>query len=120
MATQIKFTQTADGAFSFNVIPNTPHCGPSDSIIQSVRYRVSVTYGLNPLDSDGFLLDNTWFSQYFGGWLKSTPIGFSCELLAVRVAEDILRETAGRGTGVVVSLSAIPDVWIVADVSVAA
>jgi hypothetical protein len=70
--------QHAEGEFRAHVLPGTPHCGLDDSS-GHFKYEVLLEFHGEPLDDNGFLLDNTAFQGYF----DSLPaIGISCEELA--------------------------------------
>jgi hypothetical protein len=111
------FRQTASGSFDFPSVPGTPHCGPDSTPIQHVDYHVTIQYGANPLDENGFLLDNTWFSEYFAQW-ANRPVSISCENMCVKIADEIGDHARKwdvarpRGVSVTVALSAIHGVWV--------
>jgi hypothetical protein len=111
------FRQTAQGRFDFRVRPNTPHCGPSTAQYPAkmqANYEVEITYGKNALDKRGFLLDNTWFGEYFQGFSES-QIGISCECLCQLVADDIVGQLRREGRPAVkvsVCIEAIPGVKV--------
>lgn len=92
------YTQKAQGNFSFYGLPNTPHCGPKTSVFPvriQCEYCVTLDYDDCALDSNGFLLDNTYFAVYFGDFAYCR-IGFSCERLAKLIAEQLKRISGAR------------------------
>src|SRR5580704_16110435 len=95
---QASFRQTAHGKFCCGVIPLTPHCGPDDRKCH-MDYRVTVDWQDHPLDRDGFLLDNTWFRQYFADFAQCR-VRISCERLAEVIAEQVFSACSGRAVAV--------------------
>lgn len=87
-----RFYQRAEGSFSVDVVFGTPHCG-IDHDRGNFRYEVEIEYTPGALDSNGFLLDNTYFRGYFG---SLGPVTVSCELLAQQCAEHILESLGDR------------------------
>lgn len=107
--------QSAKGDFVIRLKPGTPHCGYTTApyaIAASFRYDLSLTWDQSALDTNGFLLDNTWFAGYFG-YFTDTLLSVSCERLAQLIADDIWRECGTRGLlRCEVRISALPDVWV--------
>lgn len=96
------YTQSYTGELCCYLRPGTPHCGATSG---NATFPVSVTihWGYTPLDANGFLLDNTWFREYFEAF-RGVQLGVSCErLLALVVSqvidaiEDRNRTVAGLG-----------------------
>jgi hypothetical protein len=104
------FRQTATGKFSVGVMPGTPHCGPNQQRC-FMDYRVDLYWNRNPLNRDGFLLDNTWFRSFFGD-LEFCRFAISCELLASMLARQILEIAEGRAHRVCVTLEAVAGVTV--------
>lgn len=104
------YHQYASGSFECRAIARTPHCGPDCSKCK-LDYRVEIDWLPNPLDENGFLLDNTWFASFFGDMLHCR-VAISCERLAVIFAHQILEATRQRAKQVKVSLSPLAGVWI--------
>jgi hypothetical protein len=72
------FIQNAKGQFAVNVSGDT-HCGPDHTSPKIFDYEVSIKYTHDKeLDTNGFLLDNLSFHNYFMG-LGNVDI--SCEKL---------------------------------------
>lgn len=110
MRTTEIFHQRATGNFCVPVVTGTPHCGVDDSLCR-MDYRLTIAWRGRPLDENGFLLDNTWFRDFFNA-LADSPCTISCELLARRLATEILSAANGRAHSVTLELSAVPGVWI--------
>lgn len=92
------YRQQATGEFSIYLLPFTPHCGPKSSPLitnETFKYKVSLTYSSGGLDEKGFLLDNTYFRQYFSD-LKDCRICISCEKLCQQIASDLSNEVKGK------------------------
>ncbi len=111
------FVQEAEGKFSIRLHPNTPHCGYSNAtwaIAATFEYRLILVWSVSALDSNGFLLDNTYFGDYFLAF-RDSLLSVSCERFAQLIADDMVREAGTRGlVRCDVRLSAIPGVWITA------
>lgn len=58
------FHQHASDSFTVQVIPGTEHCGIDDTH-STFRFAVDIDYDESALDSHDFLIDNTYFRQYF-------------------------------------------------------
>lgn len=106
-----RYTQHAEGSCTVQVVPDTPHCGPDQNAC-NFQWKVFIVYHANPLDSNGFLLDNTSFDGYFHSLSTGTPISHSCEELAAKIARDIYEP---RMAWIRVELSAVAGVWITAE-----
>lgn len=90
------FTQIASGSFEFRTVQGTPHCGVvQDGKPLTLNYLVTVDYPETALDENGFLLDNTWFRDYFANYV-GTRISISCERLAVVIAQHICEAIGDR------------------------
>jgi hypothetical protein len=98
------FHQRAHGTFTAPVVPGTPHCGIDDTSLCNCAYRIELVYDDNALDSDGFLLDNTAFRQYFND-LCQTPVSISCENLCRKIAADLCVLCSDRAKRVRVALA---------------
>lgn len=89
------YAQTFHGTLRCYLKPGTPHCGAVavDYLAQaSFRFTISVHYPAPAeLDDNGFLLDNTYFEQYFESF-GCCQIAISCERLVQLVADDIARD----------------------------
>jgi hypothetical protein len=104
------FHQSATGHFTCRGVPNTPHCGPNCRVCE-LDYQVNIDWRLDPLDPNGFLLDNTWFASFFA-CMENCRVSISCEQLAALFAHQIFGVTATRAKSVTVALAAVPGVWI--------
>lgn len=111
------FTQTATGSFAARVRPGTPHCGPTTHTYPTklqFTYVIELKYHGNALDANGFLVDNTWFAQYFAPY-EDSQISISCENLARLIARDCLKVLGNRACQcecVTVSIGAVPGVMV--------
>lgn len=111
------FTQKANGTFAVYLRPNTPHCGPRTSahpIRETFSYRVSLTFSQDALDQHGFLVDNTFFRDYFASF-NGVQIGISCERLTCLIAEDLARECGSRlcqCRALEVAIKPVSGVWV--------
>lgn len=99
------FTQEAKGNFTV-AVSGPYHCGPNHESPKTFPYRVTVKYPESALDDKGFLLDNTFFQEYFDG-LKTVET--SCELLVKHCAEFFWDAASGRAFSVCVELWGIPE-----------
>lgn len=99
------FTQEATGKFTVEVT-GPYHCGPNHESPKTFPYRVTVDYPETALDEKGFLLDNSFFQQYFD---SLGTIENSCELLAKHCAEFFWSASDGRALTVCVELWGIPE-----------
>ncbi len=116
-ATLATFTQQAEGTFAVYLRPNTPHCGPRTRAIavrETFEYRIVLTFGKDALDEHGFLIDNTWFSQYFASF-DGVQIGISCEKLTCLIADDLARHCGARlcqCRALEVAIKPVAGVWV--------
>jgi|SRR5579859_1378696 len=96
--TLARFRQTAVGSFATYGRPGTPHCGPKTGFTpqrQTLGYSLEIVYRASALDTDGFLLDNTWFRSYFEAF-SASQVAISCEKLACVIAQDLCRSLGSR------------------------
>lgn len=101
----LTYHQHAAGEFEVDVVPGTPHCGV-DQRRGHFRYVVDIIYHDGALDSNGFLLDNTSFRQYFD---SLGPVSISCEQLARRSCEELIAQLGERKRYVMsASVSIVP------------
>lgn len=89
------FTQHFTGAVQVYAVPNTPHCGLTSGRI-TLGIDVDLSYCGQALDSNGFLLDNTWFNEYVKS-MTNMHINYSCELLAQTIASHVCQDAGQRG-----------------------
>jgi len=81
------FVQFAEGQFTAPVSgPN--HCGPDQVSPKTFAFEVQIEYRNPTLTTQGFLIDNLAFDQYFAGL---GTVAESCEELARKAALDFLR-----------------------------
>ena len=107
------YTQQATGlSFWATVVPGTPHCGIDQSKL-TCKVSVSIEYpdGFKALDGNGFLLDNTWFRDYFKT-LNGIRVNVSCEQLAQDICTQICRAIGTRRATVHLTLSPFDGVSI--------
>jgi hypothetical protein len=88
----MSYLQRATGEFSIHVT-GPFHCGPNHESPKTFSYDVELAYPASALDSQGFLLDNTAFHDYFSS-IGATEL--SCELLARQAAYDLLARCSHR------------------------
>lgn len=91
------YHQHASDSFKVEVIPGTHHCGIDDTH-STFRFSVDIDYTANALDENDFLLDNTYFRQYFN---SLGPVCVSCERLASNSVDHLLSGLASRINDVV-------------------
>jgi hypothetical protein len=89
------YGQNFHGCMKCYLKPGTPHCGPTVAdypLMAEFKFAVTVHYpeGVQ-LDENGFLLDNTYFQNYFDSF-KGCQVACSCEQLVQLVADDIARD----------------------------
>lgn len=108
---EVTYTQHAAGNFSVDVVPGTPHCGVDNRNV-NLRFDVSLEFGVNPLDHNGFLLDNTDFQRYFQ---DLPPVDYSCETMARQSAEHFMLDS--RVTSAVVRIYPFGETYVSARVS---
>lgn len=114
----VSYTQRAKGQFETYLRPNSPHCGYK---VADWPIRESFTYDIEirakQLDPNNFMLDNTWFQQYFGDF-NFSQITVSCERLARLIAEDIIKAYSPREVELVrVTLSAVAGTSVMCEYS---
>ncbi len=111
------FTQSANGTFSVYLRPGTPHCGPrtrATPLREAFDYQVTIGYHSDALDEHGFLVDNTWFAQYFEAF-SHAQIGISCERLCCLIASDIATVVGSRickCNAIAVRIKPVTGVWV--------
>ena len=101
----MSYVQRAHGDFTI-AVSGPFHCGPDHTSPKQFTYEVELHYPADALDSNGFLLDNLTFKQYFHD-LGCTSL--SCEKLARKAAEDLHRMADGRSLKTSVGIWAIPN-----------
>lgn len=99
------FEQFARGTVSLNV-KGPYHCGPDNTSPKIFNIEVRIEWPKGCLDSNGFLLDNLFFDEYFKGHNETE---LSCELLADKCAWDLAALTQWRALNVCVTVWAITD-----------
>lgn len=102
------FHQTAEGEFTMWAVAGYPHCGMAPGKI-TFKYELDLAYQESALTEQGFLLDNTFFSQYFAD-LTCCRLRISCEHLAQFIARDFLR--LSQADSVRFNIQGIKGVWI--------
>jgi hypothetical protein len=111
------FTQNFHGVMKCYLKPGTPHCGPvvaDHPIRQEFHVAVNVHYPSHvQLDENGFLLDNTYFRDYFDSFCMC-QISCSCEQLADLMAHDIARDASQWHAHVKVSITPVAGVTMAA------
>ncbi len=111
----ITYEQAYQGVMECYLVAGHPHCGAAAGKAE-FPVKVTVQWHHSALDSNGFLLDNTWFAEYVNAF-KGIHLTISCENLLALILRDIRTAVSDRRWHrITAALRGIPAVEITATV----